>query len=157
MHDLDLYLRILLASGLGFAIGWERRIRGQVVGDRTFALVCSGSAAFTVLGVDAFPATAEKLIAGIVTGIGFIGAGIILHTSQGELKGLTTAASIWATAAVGVLAGGDRAWLALGFTLMILLILEIRHIPGLSWLDAERWEQRFANDEEPGWKAGTSD
>jgi putative Mg2+ transporter-C (MgtC) family protein len=148
VHDLDLFGRVLLAAVLGFAMGWERRIRGQLAGDRTFALVCSGAAAFTILGVDAFPSTAEKLIAGIVTGIGFLGAGVILHTSQGNLKGLTTAAGIWAAAAVGVLAGGDRPVMATLFALLCILILEIRHIPGLRMLDADYVADRFANDED---------
>lgn len=148
-HDLELFGRIALAALLGFVLGWEREVRGQPAGNRTFALVCLGSCAFTVLGVDAFPATAEKLIAGIVTGIGFIGAGLILHTAQGELRGLTTAAAIWATAAVGILAGGARPVLAISVCALCLFMLEIRYIPLVRNLDARHWAARFTSDADP--------
>jgi putative Mg2+ transporter-C (MgtC) family protein len=148
MHDLELFARILLASALGFGIGWEREVRGQPAGNRTFALVSLGAAAFTVLGVDEFPATAEKLIAGIVTGIGFIGAGVILHTDGGRLRGLTTAAAIWATAAIGILCGGDRLVLATAVAGLCLFLLEVRNIPLVRSIDADRWAERFASDPE---------
>lgn len=72
IDDLALFGRVALAAGLGFAVGWEREVRGHPAGSRTFALVAAGSAAFSAIALDAFPATAEKLIAGIVTGICFI-------------------------------------------------------------------------------------
>lgn len=148
-HDLVLFGRIALAALLGFVIGWEREARGQVAGDRTFTLVAMGAAAFTALSVDAFPATAEKLIAGIVTGVGFIGAGVVLRTPKGELRGLTTAAAIWAVAAVGVLAGASRPVLATLCAALILVILELRHVPGLRFLDARRYVGRFRDDASP--------
>ena len=93
-HDLALFGRIALAAGLGFAVGWEREVRGHPAGSRTFALVAAGSAGFTAIAIDAFPSTAEKLIAGIVTGIGFIGAGVVLRDPGGHVRGLTTAARL---------------------------------------------------------------
>src|SRR4051794_19189854 len=70
-----LIARAALAAALGFLVGWERHIHGSPAGDRTHALVAVGASAFTTVGVVNFPSTAEKLIAGIVTGIGFLGAG----------------------------------------------------------------------------------
>ena len=68
--DLVLLIRIFVGSVLGCVIGWEREARGSAAGDRTFGLVSLGAAAFTAAGVEHFPATAEKVMAGIVTGVG---------------------------------------------------------------------------------------
>ena len=139
LSDLTLFGRVALATVLGYAIGFEREIRGQDAGDRTFSLVALGSAAFTVIGVDAFPETAEKLIAGIVTGVGFIGGGLMLRRPEdGVVKGLTTAAAIWSASAVGVLAGAGRLALAAGCAGLVMLTLELREIPGIRVLDARR-------------------
>ena len=105
--DLALLVRIGVAVALAFPIGWEREFRGSEAGDRTFMLVSLGAAAFTAVGVENFPATAEKIMAGVVTGVGFLGGGMILKDG-GDVRGLTTAAAIWATSAVGMLAGDWR-------------------------------------------------
>lgn len=155
-NDLELFGRIALAALLGGVVGWERYARGQAAGDRTFALVAVGAAAFTALGVDAFPTTAEKLIAGIITGIGFIGGGLLLRAQGGAVHGLTTSTAIWAVAAVAVLAGAGRAVLAIAVTALVLLILELRYIPFLNRLDARHWVDRARSDtdlnppDEPG-------
>lgn len=145
-HDLELFGRILLAAALGGMVGWERYVRGQFVGDRTFALVAIGAAAFTALGVDAFPATAEKVIAGIITGIGFIGGGLLIRAQGGTVRGLTTSTAIWAVAAAAVLAGAGDAILAIAVALLVLLILELRYIPFLDRLDARHWVHRSRSD-----------
>lgn len=146
MHDFSLLGRVALAAGLGFVVGWEREVRGHPAGSRTFALVAAASAALSAIALDAFPTTAEKLIAGIVTGIGFIGAGIVLRDPGGHVKGLTTAAAIWAIAAVGISAGAARFVLAAGTTAVFVLILELPSIPLLRIIDARRWQHRFVND-----------
>lgn len=146
LHDLALFGRIALAALLGFVVGWEREVRGHSAGGRTFALVSAGSAALTTIASDAFPSTAEKLIAGIVTGIGFIGAGIVLQDPHGQVHGLTTAAAIWAMAAVGVMSGSARFVLAAGTALLFVLVLEIRSLPLLSRLDARRWAHLFSSE-----------
>ena len=137
-HDLVLLGRLALAVLLGFAVGWEREYRRQVAGNRTFALVSLGAAAFTTIGVDAFPPTAEKLLAGVVTGVGFIGAGIVFHAADGGARGLTTAAAVWAVSAVGVLAGAGRFVLATGCAALIVVILEMSYVPGLRALNPRR-------------------
>lgn len=129
--DVALVGRVAIGTLLGFLIGWEREFRGSSAGDRTFSLIALGATAFTVLGVQNFPATAEKVIAGVVTGIGFLGAGLIMRGDSGGVRGLTTAASLWATAAVGTLAGAGEPVIAVLLAALVVLILESPHVPGL--------------------------
>jgi uncharacterized membrane protein YhiD involved in acid resistance len=112
--QVDLSIRLLVAAGLGLAIGFEREIHGHPAGLRTHMLVALGSGLFTVLSIRGFlgePATAPvdptRIAAQIVSGIGFLGAGAILKDGI-VIRGLTTAASLWATAAVGMAAGAGE-------------------------------------------------
>jgi len=102
-------LRFLLAAALGAAIGYQRERAGKAAGVRTHILVSSGAALFTLVSIYGFTggtADISRVAAGVVAGIGFIGAGVILRGQRGEgVAGLTTAASMWAAAAVGVAAG----------------------------------------------------
>lgn len=148
VHDLSLFGRVACAAGLGYVVGWEREVRGHAAGARTLSTVSAGAAAFTVIAVDAFAPTAEKLIAGIVTGIGFLGAGIVLRGRHTSVKGLTTAATIWVVAAVGVAAGAGRFVLAALTTALQLVVLELRAIPVLRHLDPGRSSHRFTDDAE---------
>lgn len=145
--DLTLLIRIGIAAVLAWAIGWEREFRGSEAGDRTFALVSLGAAAFTAVGVEQFPATAEKVMAGVVTGVGFLGGGMILKDG-GNIRGLTTAAAIWATAAVGMLAGIGELLIAGLVTVLVILILELEFLPGIGRLDARRWRSKRAKGDE---------
>jgi len=138
--------RILLAAILGWVIGFERDLRGKHAGERTFALVALGAAAFTALGVERFPTSAEKVIAGIVTGVGFLGAGLILRGDGHVVVGLTTAASAWAAAAVGVLVGAGEYWLGIFSAVLIVLILESNSLPVMRRLDAAR-QRRSENED----------
>lgn len=131
MSELDLLLRAALAAGLGFVLGWERETCGSPAGDRTYALIGLGAAVLAGLGVELYPAETARLIAGVATGIGFLGAGVILRSPSGEVRGLTTAAGMWAAAAVGVVAGLGRSVLAVGLAALVLLILAWEEIPGL--------------------------
>jgi putative Mg2+ transporter-C (MgtC) family protein len=115
-HQLDLASRLLVAAALGAAIGIEREMRAHQAGIRTHLLVALGSAIFTVLSAYAFlgdPAAGSgtnqavdptRIAAQIVTGIGFLGAGAIIKEGP-TIRGLTTAGSLWATAAIGLAAG----------------------------------------------------
>jgi putative Mg2+ transporter-C (MgtC) family protein len=130
--ELTLFGRIALAALIGYAIGFEREYRGKPAGERTFALLSLGSAAFTALGVEYFPASAEKVIAGVATGVGLIGAGLIFREmapGAGRVAGLTTAASCWAAAAIGVLAGAGIYWTSIFGALLVLFILEFNRLP----------------------------
>jgi putative Mg2+ transporter-C (MgtC) family protein len=108
--QLDVTLRLLLAAVLGAVIGFEREIHDHPAGMRTHLLVSLGSAAFTVLSIYGFPSEegaptdTSRVAAQIVTGIGFLGAGAILRQGL-TVRGLTTAASLWIVAAIGMAAG----------------------------------------------------
>ncbi|HEV2005686.1 MAG TPA: MgtC/SapB family protein [Candidatus Limnocylindrales bacterium] len=111
--QLDLSLRLVLAAALGALIGGEREIHGHPAGIRTHMLVALGSGLFTVLSIHGFgqgpgvPIDPTRIAAQIVSGIGFLGAGAILKDGI-VIRGLTTAASLWATAAVGMAAGAGE-------------------------------------------------
>ena len=123
--QIDLFIRLVLAAVLGAAIGIEREAREQPAGMRTHLLVSVGSAAFTVLSIYAFQAPGAdpaRVAAQIVTGIGFLGAGAILKFGV-NVRGLTTAASLWAVAAVGMGAGAGAWGVALGTTVIVIFSL----------------------------------
>lgn len=129
--DVQLALRAAIAAALGFVIGWERERQGSAAGDRTYALVALGAAAFTAVAIDRFQAAAPQLLGGIVTGVGFLGAGMIMHEGA-TVRGLTSAAAMWATAAVGMVIGSGDLIIGITLTGFILLILVWERVPGLS-------------------------
>src|SRR5512138_3812150 len=100
--DLVILGRAALAAALGFIIGWERQATGSTVKRRAIGLAALTAAALTSLGEELFATGADRIIQGIVTGIGFLGAGVILHRDGGEIRGLTTAATMWAMSVIGV-------------------------------------------------------
>jgi putative Mg2+ transporter-C (MgtC) family protein len=116
--------KILLAIVLGGMMGYQREISGKSAGLRTYALVCAGSALFTHLSITAFSADTARVAAQIITGIGFLGAGIIMHKKDGVV-GLTTAAGLWITSAVGMAVGVDMYLLAIIIAILILIVLMI--------------------------------
>jgi putative Mg2+ transporter-C (MgtC) family protein len=120
--------RIALAALLGYLLGLDRALRGKDAGDRTFSLVALGSAAFVGLGVELFPDSADRVIQGVAAGVGFLGAGIIFRASGG-VKGLTTAAALWAAAAVGCLVGAGLYVAGAALAGIILVVLEL-HVVG---------------------------
>jgi len=116
---------------LGFLVGLERESRGKSAGERTFATVALAGAAFSGLAITMFPETAGQAVAGVATGIGFLGVGIIWRAEEGETRGLTTAASILGVAAIGVVAGLGLYVTAILGTVLALFILEFDRMPGL--------------------------
>lgn len=121
-------LRLGLAAVLGAAIGFERERRGKDAGLRTHMLVTLGATIFILVpatsGMDT--ADASRVMQGVVSGIGFLGAGAILKQERGqEVKGLTTAASIWVAAAIGVSVGYGREATAVAATVMALVVLSL--------------------------------
>jgi len=139
MHQVgqgDAILRIAIAGGLGFLIGLERLLRGNPAGPRTFSLLAMGAAAFTVVA-EGFN-NDGRVIAGVATGVGFIGAGMIFHDSARGVVGFATAASSWAAVAVGVLAGVDRNLVALALAGFCVVVLELQFAPLIDWL----WRHR---------------
>jgi putative Mg2+ transporter-C (MgtC) family protein len=130
---LEMILRFLLAVGLGAGIGYQRERSGKAAGLRTHILVSSGAALFTLVSIYGFTgATVDisRVAAGVVVGIGFIGAGVILRGQrEKEVAGLTTAATIWLTAAIGLAAGAGMylvSVIATAIAVGILLLPKVR-------------------------------
>ena len=119
VFQLRIVFDLILAAILGFAIGYERKLRAKEAGIGTHTIVSIGSALYMVVSKYAFTqADSARVAAQIVTGIGFLGAGIIVYRKH-EVHGLTTAAGVWSTAAVGMACGGQQYILAIGATLLI--------------------------------------
>jgi len=117
-------LRILLAAALGAAVGYQRERVGKPAGVRTHTLICLGAALFTVTSIYGFSVTDQaRVAAGIVAGIGFLGAGAIIRREEGMVGGLTTAATIWAVAAVGLASGAGLYIISVVATAIILIVL----------------------------------
>lgn len=119
--------RILLSALLGGVIGWQREHRGREAGIRTYMAVALGACAFGL--VSASIGDQGRTSAGIVTGVGFIGAGIILR-EKGRITGLTTAATLWACASVGLSIAYGIYHSAIVTAILLLAILELHRLPG---------------------------
>lgn len=118
-------LRLLLAIGLAAAIGFERELRGRTAGLRTHMMVALG-VALAVVAAEQAQIELSRVLQGVLAGIGFLGAGAILkRREKEEVKGLTTAASIWATAAMAMAAGLGKEATAVLATIIALVILEV--------------------------------
>ena len=127
---LQMFLRLLVATVLGGLVGYERERTGKPAGVRTHGMVCLGAALFTVVSIHGFGAgDPARLAAQVVTGIGFLGAGAILHQRH-SIHGLTTAASLWVTAAVGIAMGVGMIAMSLVTALLIFLLLRFGPRPG---------------------------
>jgi putative Mg2+ transporter-C (MgtC) family protein len=124
MDELSLVVRVVVAMLLGCVLGWQRQQRGKWAGLRTYALVSGGSALFTVLSFTAFDGDPARIASNIVTGIGFLGAGTILHKAD-RVEGLTTAAGLWMVAAVGMTVGLQLYVLAATVSLLSLAVFSI--------------------------------
>jgi putative Mg2+ transporter-C (MgtC) family protein len=131
---LEMILRFLLAVGLGAGIGYQRERSGKAAGLRTHILVSSGAALFTLVSIYGFTgATVDisRVAAGVVVGIGFIGAGVILRGQrEKEVAGLTTAATIWITAAIGLAAGAGMYWVSVIATAVAVGVLFLPKVRG---------------------------
>lgn len=124
---LQLVIRLLAAVLLGALIGYEREFRAKNAGVRTHIMVALGAALFMIISQHGFPDAAKfdaaRIAAGVVTGIGFIGGGIIMKRKH-DVSGLTTAASLWVTGAVGLSAGCGMFEVAIFATVLVLACLE---------------------------------
>ena len=130
MHDQVIVIaRLLLAGVLGGVIGFQRERIGKAAGIRTLALIAIGAALFTSLSIFGFNATNAQLAANVVVGVGFLGAGAIIHRDQGVIDGMTTAATIWVAAAIGVAAGTGLYFAAVAAAVIVLIVLLLPHVP----------------------------
>ena len=144
-------LHVLVAAGLTYAIGFERDLRRAGAGERVFALIGVGAGIVGVLATHGAPAA----LTGALTGVGFIGAGLLFRQEHAEfVRGLTTAAAILASVAIGAAAGEGQLLLAVVGAAITILVLEGRYIPILRLLDARRWSGRVRRDERPPGQVG---
>ncbi len=129
--EIDVLISIAVAVLLGFAIGFERKCRAKEAGIRTHTIVCAGAALMTALSKygfsDAVDFDASRIASQIVSGIGFLGAGIIVYRKN-QIHGLTTAAGVWATAGVGMAAGAKMYIAAVGSAVMLIFVQCILHL-----------------------------
>lgn len=124
VSEWELVGRVVLAAVLGYLIGLERELTGQPAGERTHALVALGAAAFALISGRAFPGgDTARVAAGVVTGLGFLGAGMILKRRGEGVQGLTTAAGIWAVGAIGLAVGAGMYLLGITTAALVGLIL----------------------------------
>ena len=131
LEELEYLASVLLAVVLGFAIGYERKLRYKEAGIRTHTIVCAGAALIMVVSKygfgDSAEADAARVAAQIVSGVGFLGAGIIVYRKH-EIHGLTTAAGVWATAGVGMAAGAEMYLFATGATVIMIAVQCLMHV-----------------------------
>jgi len=127
----DMMVRLLLSVIFGGSIGYVREIKKKAAGLRTHMLVCLGSAIFTLvsiyMGEMGGSADPTRIAASVVTGIGFLGAGAIFQTG-GSVKGLTTAASIWVCAAIGLAVGAGYYDIATFSTILALIVIQLLQV-----------------------------
>ncbi len=148
--QLEELLRLLTAVVLGAAVGIERELHGKQAGLRTHTLIALGAALLTIMSVKIPAAYAaayhtgdvSRIASNIATGVGFLGAGVILH-SRGRIMGLTTAATIWVVAAIGVASGAGEYVAAFGACLLVLVVL----VP-LRWFERHAARGRAARGRE---------
>ena len=121
--DLELLSRVVVAALAGLVIGFEREFRGHAAGLRTMAMVSIGACVFTLVGtVAVHNGDPTRIAAQVSSGVGFLGAGAILRQGA-NIKGLTTAAAVWVTAALGTAAGFGHQVLVAGVLAVVLVVL----------------------------------
>lgn len=145
--ELMMAAQALLATFLGGLIGWERERHGREAGIRTYAAVCLGACVFGLVSSH-IPNMADntRIAAQVVSGMGFLGAGVILR-DQGRLKGLTTAGTLWATAAVGLAIAFGMYVLGILTALLLYGLLALHHFPG--WNRVKTRSERQPDENEP--------
>lgn len=144
-HELDFAIRIALSLAAGIVIGVERESRDKPAGISTQSLVIGGAMLFTMVSIQADPASPARIAAQIVTGVGFLGAGIILKSEQGLVQNLTTAASIWFSASIGMAIGFG--WYAIA-VLAALFSALVPRIPSYGHYKAHHSPGRRASDKQ---------
>jgi putative Mg2+ transporter-C (MgtC) family protein len=130
---MALLARIFVGFGLAFVIGFERELRGSPAGDRTFALVGGASAAVAATVASSSP----QALAGVITGIGFIGAGVVVQYRDAFIRG------------IGIVVGTGHLGLGAATTAAVIVVLELRNIPLLHRLDARHYRDAFRDDDDP--------
>ena len=142
--ELEVVGRLILSAFLGFVIGFERGLAGQPAGERTHALASLGAATFALVSQTAFSGSdPARVAAGVVTGLGFLGAGMILKERGRDVHGLTTAAGIWAVGGIGLAIGAGLYLVGTTSAVLVGLILASERL-----FKIEAWmARRVAEDE----------
>lgn len=145
-NEWTILLRLFIAFILGGIVGLDREKHGRSAGIRTYAAVCLGAALFTSIAEHmGDTAAASRIIANILVGIGFLGAGIIYKNEQSNSsQGLTTAATIWCTAGIGVAVGLNMIVIAIAAASAIYFLLSLHH---QKWY--VKWKNKMKNDDNP--------
>lgn len=132
LFDIEIVIRLFISVGLGALIGYEREMTHKPAGLRTHIFVCMGACLFTISSFYLLPEGSQniditRIASGIVTGISFIGAGSIIAT-RGDVKGLTTAASLWVVSAIGLMIGYGNYLLPIIATIVAFIVLRLARI-----------------------------
>lgn len=129
ISSLEIFFQLFFSLALGFLIGLERWHLGKAAGARTFSLVSLGATLFTIVSRSGFRGDFDpsRMAAQVVVGIGFIGMGVIIHHGL-EVRGLTTASSLWVAAAIGVCVGVQLYYVALASALIAFIVLSVVRI-----------------------------
>lgn len=127
MLEIELIIRLLVSVTLGLMVGIERELAHKPAGLRTHALVSLGACLFTIVSVYYFSMDPARIAASIVLGVGFIGAGSIIGAG-GHVQGITTAATLWIVAAIGLTVGTGNYLIGLVTAILVVLILQLRKI-----------------------------
>ncbi len=122
--DEEFAWRLLISFCIGTAIGFEREYRSKAAGLRTMIMICMGSTIFTEIGMIISPANPDRIASTIVTGIGFLGAGVIFKDGL-SITGLTTATTIWISAALGMAVGAGQYFIAIFGSIGVLVVLAV--------------------------------
>ena len=125
--NAELITRLILSIFLGALVGFERQLSNKPAGMRTHMLVSLGACLFTVIAISNFKDDAGRILGGLVTGIGFIGAGNII-ANRGKVHGITTAATLWTVAAIGLAIGSGSYFLAIIAGILVFMILQFKRI-----------------------------
>lgn len=129
--DMEIAVRLLISFGVGAAIGLEREYRSKAAGLRTMIMICLGSTIFTEISINLGAANPDRIAASIVSGVGFLGAGVIFKDGL-TVTGITTATTIWISAALGTAVGAGEYFIAIvgsGVVLIVLTFLEkVQHL-----------------------------
>jgi putative Mg2+ transporter-C (MgtC) family protein len=122
--DTELAIRLLISFAIGTAIGLEREYRSKAAGLRTMIMICVGSTVFTEISIAMGGATPDRIASNIVTGVGFLGAGVIFKDGL-NVSGLTTATTIWISAALGMAVGAGEYFIAIVTTGVVVIVLSL--------------------------------
>lgn len=135
--DIEIGLRLLVSFCIGTAIGLEREYRSKAAGLRTMIMICLGSTIFTELSIVLGGSTPDRIASTLVTGVGFLGAGVIFKDGM-NITGITTATTIWISAALGMAVGAGQYFIAIVSSLVVLIVLTaLEKLQGM----IERWHQ----------------